>query len=129
MSVGVRCKIERLGIDSKGILKVILVFQDIESVIADLPISMSDTMRMSDMIKEVTKAKVASNLNSVTSHVQKQHAVDVQKWSECGREMRNKSPRHRERGYSESDSGFPAHRERPCRSSRQYERYDEDERY
>ena len=31
-------------------------------------------------------------MNSVTSHVQKQHAVDIQKWSERGREMRNESP-------------------------------------
>ena len=41
------------GIDSEGILKVILVFQHI--------------------------------------HVQKQHAVDIQKWSERGCEMRNES--------------------------------------
>lgn len=47
------------------------------------------------------------------------------------RRFRGENPRHRQRGYSESDSGFPAYRERHRRSSRQYERYDElyDERY
>ena len=48
-------------------------------------------MRMSDMSKEVHEAKAANKLNSVRSHVQKQHAVDIQKWSERGCEMRNES--------------------------------------
>ena len=88
-------------------------------MIKELPeaMKMNATMRMSDIIKELLEAK----------DVQKQHAVDIQKWIECGHEMRNELPRHRQQGYSESDSGFPAHRERFCRSSRQYERYDEDE--
>ena len=89
--VGFEVRIQ--GIDSEGILKVILVFQHIESVIAGLPVSMNytmrmnDTMRRSDMIKELPEGKAANNLNSVRSHVQKQHAVDIQKWSERGCEM------------------------------------------
>ena len=49
-------------------------------------------MRMSNISKEVHEAKAANKVNSVRSHVQKQHAVDIQKWSERGGEMRNESP-------------------------------------